>query len=79
MGLLAARNMSSSVLLHVFVWANMIMCISCEISEELNLSETDGTAVLSRPRRFAAIGYLTVILILLNTVLLIISNVVINK
>ena len=80
MGLLAARNMFSSVLLlHVFVWTNMIMGISCEISEELNLSQTDGTAVLSRPRRFAAIGYLTVILILLNTVLLIISNVVINK
>ena len=47
--------------------------------QKVAFESTHGKVVLSRTRRFAAIGYLTVILVLLNTVLLIISNVVINK
>ena len=73
--------MSSSSIIYVIICsANLVLAVSSESSSgDLKTSETSSGAVLSRPRRFAAIGYLTVILVLLNTVLLIISNVVINK
>ena len=54
--------------------------VSNALAEDQRMAlDNTSEKVLLRTRRFAAIGYLTVILVLLNTALLIISNVVINK